>query len=224
MDRSKHMGSGLREGFGFEFAASTNAVPINLVEITQLSHFYPLGFTMDEDPVPVAILGLREGENLFIDDHGEWLEGAYIPGYIRRYPFLFRSEPEIERYILLVDEESLEEGGAHRLFEDDSSPAPLARGAMEFCSSFENASKETMPFSHALLESDLLVERDVVIESGSDSLSFSGIRIIDEDKLAQVGDCELLEWREKGWLPALYAHLSSASQWKRLLKLLEMRL
>lgn len=92
VDRSKHMGSGLREDFGLGFAASINAVPVNLVEMTQLSHFYPLGFTTDEDPVPVAIVGLREGENLFIDDHGEWLEGAFIPGYIRRYPFLFRSE------------------------------------------------------------------------------------------------------------------------------------
>lgn len=215
------MDSGLREDFCLGFASSINAVPVNLIEMPQLCHFYPLGFTSDEDPVPVAILGLREGENLFIDHDGDWLEGAYIPGYIRRYPFIFRSEPEIERHILLVDEESLEEGSVHRLFEDDGKPAPLTQGAMEFCSSFENAAKETVPFAQALLKSDVLVERDVVIESGNLGLSFSGIRIVDEEKLAQVEDSEFLEWRKRNWLPAIYAQLSSASQWKRLLKLLE---
>ena len=49
VDRSKHIGSGLRENFGLGFAASINAVPVNLVEMPQLSHFYPLCFTMDED-------------------------------------------------------------------------------------------------------------------------------------------------------------------------------
>jgi hypothetical protein len=64
VDRSRHMGSGLREDFGLGFASSINAVPVNLVEIAELCHFYPLGFTMDENPVPVAILGVRRPDCL----------------------------------------------------------------------------------------------------------------------------------------------------------------
>ena len=27
------------------------------------------------------------GQNLFVDDDGRWAEGAYVPAFVRRYPF-----------------------------------------------------------------------------------------------------------------------------------------
>ena len=40
-------------------------------------------------PVPLALMGLNEGVNTFIDSDGKPLdEGAYMPAYLRRYPFM----------------------------------------------------------------------------------------------------------------------------------------
>ena len=35
----------------------------------------------------MAILGIQEGQNLFVMPDGRWDRRAYIPAYIRRYPF-----------------------------------------------------------------------------------------------------------------------------------------
>ena len=55
-------------------------------------------------------------------------------------------------------------------------------------------------------------------------INFSGFRIIDEQKLAELADEDFLEWRKKGWLPFIYAHLFSGAQWQRLTLLLQDRM
>jgi hypothetical protein len=55
-------------------------------------------------------------------------------------------------------------------------------------------------------------------------INFSGFRIVDEKKLSELDDATFLEWRKKGWLPVIYAHLFSGSQWQRLTRLLSDRL
>ena len=42
---------------------------------------------------PVALLGLRNEENLFIVGDGSW-NACYIPAFVRRYPFVFAETGE----------------------------------------------------------------------------------------------------------------------------------
>ena len=82
-----------------------------------------------------------------------------------------------------------------------------------------------MEFSKALAASDLLVDREAQINvAGNKRINFSGFKIIDETKLGEMDDKTFLEWRSKGWLPFLYAHLFSGAQWQRLTYLLNQRL
>jgi len=48
---------------------------------------YPIVFSAAAPTVPFAVVGLRENENLFVDATGNWRDDAYIPAYVRRYPF-----------------------------------------------------------------------------------------------------------------------------------------
>jgi len=59
---------------------------------------------------------------------------------------------------------------------------------------------------------------------GNRRISFSGFKIIDEQKLSQLDDKAFLEWRKRGYLPFLYAHLFSGAQWQRLTRLLNERI
>ena len=224
LDPGKHRNLSLRENFGLGFTKQTNAVPINLIEFPQVCHSYPIAFSPNEDTMPVAILGLRNNENLFVDDEGNWIEDSYVPAYIRRYPFIFKDDPDKEQFILCVEEDLLEINGEARLFNDDGTPSPLAHNALEFCKSFQNAVQETKAFSHALAESGLLVNREAIIERGKKRITFTGFRVIDEKKLAEINDEVFLEWRKKGWLPAIYATLLSGAQWQRLELLFDKRL
>lgn len=227
LDAKKHAKLGLKKNFGFDFALEVNAVPVNLIEMPQICHYYPIAFSPDGNATPVAIMGLRDQENLFIKPDGTWEENMYIPAYIRRYPFIFSELPNTEQLTLCVDmsDKVTEEGGDQPFFDEKGEASQLSNNALEFCKSYHAAAQQTIAFSQALAASGLLVEREAQINvSGQRRINFSGFHIIDEKKLSELDDTTFLEWRAKGWLPFLYAHLFSGAQWQRLTFLLNQRL
>jgi hypothetical protein len=48
------------------------------------------------------------------------------------------------------------------------------------------------------------------------ALGLSGFRVIDEGKFNALPDETILDWRRKGWLPLIYCHLISTSNWANL--------
>ncbi len=227
LDAKKHSNLSLKKNFGFGFTESVNAVPVNMIEMPQICHYYPIAFSPDENATPVAILGLRDNENLFLDAKNNWDEAAYIPAYIRRYPFIFSEIPNSEQLTLCVDNvpEVIEEGDNQPFFDSEGAPSELAKNALDFCKSYHAAAQQTLDFSKALADSGLLIEREAQINvAGNRRINFSGFRIVDESKLSELDNDTFLDWREKGWLPILYAHLFSGAQWARLTRILNMRL
>lgn len=223
LDGEKHKDYGLIENFGLGFTTGVNAVPINLVEMPQISHHYPIAFSPDDSATPVAILGLRDNENLFLTDEGNWKTQGYIPAYIRRYPFIFSEIEGSDQLSLCVDMDSnvVTKDGGQPFFDKDGKPTELSKNALEFCKSYHAAAQQTIELSKALLEHDLLIERQAEINLyNSQKINFSGFRIVDEKKFGELDDSVFLEFRKKGWLPYLYAHLFSGAQWQNLTRLL----
>ena len=227
LDARRHATLGLKQGFGLGFTKGVNAVPINMIEMPQICHFYPIAFSPDANATPVALVGLRDNENLVLDAKGNWIEEAYIPAYIRRYPFIFSEIPDSDQLTLCIDmnDSVIEENGEQKFFDAEGKGTPLAQNALEFCKSYHAAAQQTIEFSKMLAESGLLVDRRAEINViGNRRISFSGFKIVDEQKLAQMDDKTFLEWRTKGYLPFLYAHLFSGAQWQRLTRLLNEKL
>lgn len=227
LDAKQHATLALKKDFGLDYATAANAVPINLIEMPQICHFYPIAFSPDANATPVAIMGLRDNENLFVDNKGKWAENTYIPAYIRRYPFIFSEIPGGDQLSLCIDmnDNLIEEKGEQRFFEEDGKPSALSQNALEFCKSYHAAAQATTAFSKELAKSGLLIDRQAEINIGNGKkISFSGFRIIDEQKLAALDDKTFLEWRKNGWLPFIYAHLFSGAQWQRLTYLLNGRM
>lgn len=226
LDAKLHANLALKKNFGLGYTKDVNAVPVNLIEFPQICHYYPIAFSPDDSGTPVAILGLRDNENLFLHN-GLWEDETYIPAYIRRYPFIFSEMPGNDQLSLCIDMESgvVEEGGEQKFFTEDGKPTQLSTNALEFCKSYHAAAQHTIEFGKALDAAGLLVERHAEIGIGpGKKINFSGFRIIDEAKLADLDDKTFSEWRKKNWLPFIYAHLFSGAQWQRLTRLLNKRM
>jgi len=128
-----------------------------------------------------------------------------------------------ESLSLCIDEVDgvIVENDNNPLFDKDKQPTELAKNAMEFCKSYHSASMQTLEFSKALAASGLLVDRTAeLVVAGDKKISFSGFQIIDEEKFNKMDNDMFNEWREKGWIGAIYAHLFSGFHWNSITQLL----
>ena len=227
LDGQKHKAMSLVKDFGLQFTKTSNAVPVNLVELPQIAHFYPIAFSNDGMATPVAILGVRNDENLFVSDKGQWQKDTYIPSYIRRYPFILTEVNDGESLSLCIDEVDgvIAKNDNNPLFDKDAKPTDLAKNAMEFCKTYHSASLQTLEFSEALVKSGLLVDRTAeLMVTGGQKINFSGFQIIDEEKFNKMDEKTFMEWHRKGWIGAIYAHLFSGFHWNTITKLLNERI
>ena len=89
LNKNAHSGKKIRQAAHiFAFAGKTNSVVLAGVEFSEAAKEYPIVFAQsDETVVPVAMLGLRNEENLYVDEKGDW-DAGYIPAFVRRYPFV----------------------------------------------------------------------------------------------------------------------------------------
>ncbi len=207
----------------FSFAANTNAIPLLAEEFPMAAAYYPIVFADGPLPVPAAVVGLKNDNNLFIGSNKQWMTGAYLPAYVRRYPFILMDDPDNKQFVLCIDEKSglLSENGEYKLFENDQ-PSAFTKSAMEFCASLRQQGENTDAFVTALRDHDLLTSNDAQIDAGEGAkMQLSGFLIIDPKKFDALPDSVLLQWRRKGWLSLVYAQLLSTHRWQTLVELMK---
>ena len=207
----------------YAFAGVTNLVPLTVTEFAPATLSYPVIFA-GEARQPVAVMGLRSGENLFVSDEGDFRPEAYIPAYIRRYPFVFANDDAQKRLILCVDRGAafLKEGGQTPLFDGDQ-PSAYVQQAMEFCNNFEQERQRTEAFVALLTELDLFESKEAVFTPRNpDGTAGAPQKLaeyfaVSEDKLKTLPAEKLAELRDNGALGQIYAHLVSLLGWDRLI-------
>jgi len=196
----------------------THAIPITVDEFTLAQRHYPIVFSVGDNPIPIALMGLNEGVNVFLDDDGRALDTTvYIPPYVRRYPFLLaRLRPDSDELSLCFDPTAnavgdFEEGEA--LF-DGETPTEATKAILQFCEQFEAAGQRTSSFVEELTKSDLLMDGEVAIqpEGFQQPFVYRGFRMVDEEKLRNLRGDELRKINQNGILPLIYAHLFSLTE------------
>jgi hypothetical protein len=198
--------------------ARTHAIPVTVDEFTLVQRHYPIVFSVGENPIPIALFGLNEGVNVFLDQDGRAIDpGIYIPAYVRRYPFLLaRLRPDSDELSLCFDPTAnavgeFDEGEA--LFDGDQA-SDATKAILQFCEQFEAAGQRTAAFMEDLIKADLLMDGEVAIqpEGFQQPFVYRGFRMVDEEKLRNLRGDELRKMNQNGMLPLMYAHLFSLSE------------
>ena len=194
--------------------AGQHAVPLTVEEFPQAQRHYPIVFSVGDQPVPLALMGLNEGVNVFFDEAGTMTEAAYVPAYARRYPFLLaKLAPEAEELSLCFDPTSdlvgsFDEGTA--LF-DGETPSESTKGMLNFCEQFEQAGARTANFVAELQKHKLLMDGEVAIQrdGAEQPFVYRGFQMVNQEVLREVRGDVLRGWNQSGLLPLVFAHLFS---------------
>lgn len=211
----RHATAGLRERTDFRFAADTNALPLTAAEIVHAARTYPIVFSAAAPTVPFAVVGLRDHENLFVDAAGNWRDDAYIPAYVRRYPFIFSEVPGSDRLVLCVDEAAEHfEAASSRPFFTDGKPVDALQRAFKFNETFQMHYAETRRFGEWLDKNNMLEDRMAKADlGGGQTFTLRGFRLLNPERLQTMEDAMVLELHKKNWLPLLHFHLQSLNNW-----------
>lgn len=200
------------------WATNQHAIPITTDEFALAQRHYPIIFSDSPQPVPLALMGLNEGVNVIFDEEGVMREQAYIPAYIRRYPYLLaRLSPDADQLSLCFDPSSglvIEEGEGTALFEGDQ-PTEHTKGVLQFCEQFEQAGARTAQFVEELLKLELLMDGEVAIQRGQEGENpfiYRGFKMVNQDKVLELRGDQLRTLNQNGILPLIYAHLFSLDQ------------
>ena len=212
---------------GYKFAKGQNSVLLAGQEFMQTAKYYPIAFVRDKnlnEIMPLAILGLRTEENLFVDNEGKWKEGVYIPAFFRRYPFVLADDQgEAGAYSISVDAafEGFDSDDGMPLFDEEGKPTQELNHVIEFLKQYQTNFMLTQELIKKLDEFGLFQEfsTDITLPAGK-KIAFMGLMRIEEKALLKLEDEKVLELHRKGFMAWIYAHLFSLSNFRPLAQII----
>jgi hypothetical protein len=211
----------------FGFARVGHAIPLTVGEFPLAAVTGPIIFVGDEK-LPIAVMGLNAGENMFLRDDGLFEPGVYIPAYIRRYPFVFANDEAAQKMVLCIDRSAefvVESNPDQPFFEGDGQPSQYTKNCIEFCNNFEIERQRTMSFVQLLKDLDLFESKTAnFTPMNADGTPGEAQKIaeyfgVSEERLNKLSPDKFVELRDNGALAQIYAHLISLVGWDRLVAL-----
>jgi hypothetical protein len=200
-------------------------IPIISQDFFSLAAEFPLVFVKNNETdefVPVAIMGLREGMNLYCQTE-QW-QAQVIPVSFNNLPFgIARVDPEGEQFAVMIDEDSslLSEDKGERLFKEDGQRTEYFDRRVEAIVNVAQQTLNTQAICKHLAEKELFMTQQLQLRHRPDvpSYNIDGIYTVNEEALNALSDEDYLELRKRGLLGMIYAHLSSLQQFRRISKL-----
>lgn len=219
LDQHANLGLSVRNDVAF--AKKANSIPLVTSEYAVAAKFYPIVFIHGDVKTSLIVTGFRQDENVFVNEKGEWLQDAYIPGYVNRYPFIFLEDEANDQLVLCMDVDSdmIRTAAENPLFKDGK-PSEFAESTLKVCSDYQAYLNATRDFIQGLVDHDLLIENQAELTApDGNALRLTGFCIINEAKFKELSEETILDWHNKGWLYLVYAHFISMSNWSRVAQL-----
>ncbi len=209
---------------GAAFGDDVMYAPAVPAEFRSLQAHYPIVFQRDAAGGfhPLALFGLRQGENLFLD--GERWDATYIPLAIERQPFLIGvsgAEPMVH---VDLDHPRVRAGTGEALFQGPGIASEFLERARTTLLMLHDGILATPAFvdalqRHQLLESFVL---DIRLDDGSDN-RLAGFHTIDERRLQALDGSALEQLSRDGHLLPAYMVLASLSRFRDLIERMNRR-
>lgn len=215
LNAQAHASHGMVRRTGFPFARTAHAIPLTVDEFAIAHRHFPIVFGTGSIPTPLALTGLVEGQNLFIDSADEWRADSYVPAYVRRYPFMLaKLTPQSEQLSLVFDDTcpQIVAGEGEPLFAGVD-PSEATRNVLNFCEQFEQSVARTRQVVEEIQKLDLFMDAEVSIQRPDmpQPAVFRGFKMVSEEKLREIRGDQARKLVQNGVLGLIYAHMLSMS-------------
>ncbi len=207
----------------FLFAKNTQLIPITVAEFVLAALSYPIVFAGTER-TPAVVMGLQQNHNAYIDAEGKMPDGLYLPGFIRRYPFIpATNNGDQQNLMVCIDRAApfISENPEEPFFVNGK-PSDFTNRAIEFIQAYETEAQGTRNFVKMMEELDLFDTQDATIpQTSEDGKTVTPVKIgefigLSAAKLNLLPAEKLAELRDNGGLQAIYAQFISQANWPRL--------
>jgi len=220
VNKEQHKNLKVKQIDGFEFARDFHIASLMVHEFARAASVYPIVFIEDkarDEFRPVVLLGLEEGKNLFVGDDGKW-QASYVPAIIRRYPFALAKTNEEGQFTVCIDQDSsvVSESEGSALFDDAGEPTPIIDNVKRYLGELQQMESFTQEFCQKMSHSNLFTPLNMRVRQNDKVQNITGCYVINEERLNNISNAGFTELREKRYLAAIYAHLTSLAQIERL--------
>lgn len=222
LNRELHQDLYVKPEAGFDFARQTNSVFVAAVELPQAALEYPVVFAgaPNGDILPLALLGVRNNQNLYVGEDGAW-KARYVPAYVRRYPFILASDEAGSQFTVCIDESypgfNTKKQG-ERLITEKGEDGPLLKHSLDFLKDYQAHIARTTEFCETLKSLNILepIQANVELKSG-EKFALSGLRCVNRGKLKALPEAQIQMLLKKDYLELIYLHMASLNNIHKLL-------
>ena len=209
----------------FEFMAKSHFIPLTAAEFGSAAASFPIIFA-GEERSPLAVMGIRSEENLFVED-GQFSQDFYMPAFARRFPFVLAADQGNDRFVVCVDEAAtcVTDKKPQQVFFEGEEASKFTKEAFEFLQNFERDRQSTQKMIDELKTLDLFEPKDMHFQgTNPDGTPAERQKIADyfavsEEKLRALPADTLKSLAERGILAVCFAHLISLTNWQRLVNM-----
>ena len=232
ISQQTHAGLRWSRPANFLFAAGDHLMPLGLKEMQKAAMGLPAGFLKLEDKyLLIAIQGLRNGENLVIEDSGNWL-AAHLPDAYQGYPFrMARIDQDRYQVCMPAESEFVRDAGEvpdgadawRRFFDEDGNLEEFLAGLVE---KMRQHAADLVAAERAvanLAELELIKEWEITAGDEEAPVQVKGLYTIDQERLAQLDGESLAAMRDCGALYLAYAQLLSGHHMPALVEIARRR-
>lgn len=199
----------VQAGASARYGDAQRFVPVAVNEFAFLVPHYPVFFAKDSETGSFycgAMLGIDEGENLFLADDGGM--ESYRPLNLQRGPF-FTAGSDIA---IDLDHPRIDAGG-QPLFTDAGEPSDYLKSIMGLFQNLRPGLEQTKAFVATLLDAKLVEPVDIglAFDDGT-RRQLEGLYTVNQDALKKLSDTQVIDFFRRGYLQAIYLMIASLKQ------------
>ena len=219
LDRNTHQNIRINSTGNYFFAKSCQTSLVTSAELNQTIKEFPVVFIKEGDNfLPIAILGIQQNQNLFVDESGQWTS-RYIPAFIRRYPFIpALNKEDDDNMTVCIDEtaECINNERGELLFIGGNN-SKFLDGAIQFLQDYKAQTDTTITLVKQLADAGLLSEQRANFKiEDRQTFDLTGFFTVDTEKLSKLTPETTYNLFQSGALHIAYLHLSSLDNFTKL--------